>query len=88
METKQIQQGNIISYVTEDGYEDPQQIDLSYSQIYKPSRRKTRFDRVFTNNVFFNVLINNYIGRKHFFKQKKDIQKIFWMKQLRNFKQM
>ena len=75
--TKQIQEGNTIYYRDEQGWEDPIQIDISSrTNIIYPKKRKCRFDCIYTNNPFFNILINNYLGRKFFFKQKQDIRKI------------
>jgi len=84
--TKQILKGNVVTYITEDGWEDPNPIDISYSyNIVYPKKRKSRFDCIYTNNVFFNVLINNYIGRKLFFKATKDIRKILLDEASRKF---
>jgi len=75
--TKQVIQGDVVKYVCDNGWEDPIQIDISHkSNIVYPEKRKCKFDCIYTNNAFFNCLINNYIGRKFFFKQKQDIRKI------------
>lgn len=62
----------------DNGWEDPNPIDITIHSIsrYAVKKKSLRPDTIMTGNRFFDCLINNYIGRRHFSKVSKGTKKI------------
>lgn len=75
MEQKLI--NNVVYYKDNNGWEDPSPVDLGFQQFVKPKVIfKNQGDTIVTKNRFFNTLINNFIGRRFFFKSSNSMRKI------------
>jgi len=78
METKQIIKGGAVTYITEDGWEDPTLIEIDINPIVRKTRAKTKNRRYFlVKNPFFRLLLNNgYIEPEFFFKSRRETKLI------------
>lgn len=76
--------GNTIGYITDDGWEDPNPIELYRDFI--PDKKHNKVTMINTGNHFLNILINNYIGTI-FFKSSKEVKELLLKDATKRFQQ-